>query len=282
MKIAVTGAAGLLGRDLVQGFSSDHEVVALTRQDGDITDANRMRELLTAIKPDIVVHAAAIADVDACELHPVEAFRVNAEATRSFTEIVRDLGAGMAHISTDAVFDGTSERPYVETDPVNPISVYGRTKVAAEDYVRTYSKHWIFRVSLLFGPGKANFVNKGMSKPMGKEPYAVASDQLGNATYTLDATATMLQVLESGVHGTFHLCNQGSCTRLELAQKALELAALDPAYVIGKPISEMHRPGPRTKYSVMEMRALREAEIPLPRRWEDALAAYVATVQAVK
>jgi dTDP-4-dehydrorhamnose reductase len=278
MKIAVTGAAGLFGRGLVQLFSERTEVVSLTRADADITDAKRMRDLLISLKPDVVVHPAGIPDVDYCELHPEEAFRTNADATRDLVAIAKEIDAAFAFISTDAVFDGKSERPYVESDPVNPPSVYGRTKVAAEEYVRKYERHWIFRVSVLFGPGKANFVSKGVTQAMAGKMCVVASDQLGSALYTIDGARTMLDVFGSGKFGTFHLCNQGACTREELARKSFELAGMDSSLVVGKSMSEMRRPGPRLQYAVMEMRALRENEIQLPRTWEEALGDYVKTL----
>jgi dTDP-4-dehydrorhamnose reductase len=280
VKIAVTGAAGLFGKGLVQVFREQHEVVPLTRQDGDITDGLRMRELLERTRPEVIVHPAAMPDVDECEKHPEQAFRVNAEATRQLVEIARGIGAGFAFISTDAVFDGKSRRPYVETDPVNPPSVYGRTKLAAEEMVRRYDRHCIFRVSVLFGPGKANFVNKGLCKAWDKEPYVVASDQLGSATYTLDAAHTMLRVFDAGLNGTFHLCNEGECTRYDLARKAVELAGLDASVVVGKLMGEMKRPGPRLTYAVMEMKALKEAGIERPRSWQGALEEYVKTLTA--
>lgn len=279
MKIAITGGGGLLGKGLAQVFGRQHEVLALTRQDADVTDAVQMRTVLRSFAPAIVVHAAAMPDIDDCELNPEKAWRVNAEATKSLVEIARELGCGFAFISTDAVFDGKATRPYVETDPVNPPSVYGKTKVAGEDFVRAYERHWIFRVSALFGPGKANFVNKGLCKAWGKEPYVVASDQLGSATYTVDAGETMLRVFAAGKYGTFHLCNQGQCTRYELARKSVELAGLDATIVVGKSMVEMKRPGPRLQYAVMEMRALHDKGIEVPRRWEAALEEYVKALQ---
>lgn len=282
MKIAVTGAAGLFGRALVQVLGEGHEVVPLTRQDGDIADKGRMLEAINHAMPDVIVHAAAMPDIDECETNPEQAWKVNAEATRGLVEIASELSAELALISTDAVFDGKSTRPYVESDEVNPPSVYGRTKVAAEEHVRRLSKHWIFRVSVLFGPGKANFVNKAWCKAMGNEPYVVANDQLGSATYTIDAAKTILQVIVAKAYGTIHVCNQGECTRYELAKRAVELAGMSASNVVGKPMSEMSRVGPRLKYAVMEMRALQERGIALPRRWEDALLAYVGTLQAVR
>jgi dTDP-4-dehydrorhamnose reductase len=279
MKLLVTGAAGLFGRGLLQVFGEQHTVVGITRQDGDITDEKRMLELLHQHKPEIVVHSAAMPDIDDCELNPEKAYRVNAEATSNLVEAAKAIGAAFAQVSTDAVFDGTKLKPYVETDPVNPPSVYGRTKVEAEEAVRKLRCHWIFRVSVLFGPGKANFVNKGLCKLMGKERYEVASDQLGSATYTVDAARTMLDLFQSRKYGTFHLCNRGACTRYDLALRAAELSKLDAAGIIGKPMEEMRRPGPRLKYSVMDMKALRDAGAEEPRSWEDALDNYIGSLK---
>jgi dTDP-4-dehydrorhamnose reductase len=282
VKIAVTGAAGLFGRGLVQVLGEDHEVAALTRKAGDITDTAKMRRVISGVKPNLIVHTAAMPDIDDCEKNPEQAWKVNAEATRGLVEIAAELDAGFAFISSDAVFDGKSTRPYVESDAVNPPSVYGRTKVAAEEHVRKLTKHWIFRVSVLFGPGKANFVNKALCKAMGNEAYVAANDQLGSATYTIDAAQTMLQVITAEVYGTYHVCNQGECTRYDLAKLAVEFAGMNSSNVIGRPISEMNRVGPRLKYAVMEMRALQEKGIPPPRAWEDALRAYVGTLQPVR
>ena len=279
MKLLVTGAAGLFGRGLVQAFGEQHTVIGITHQDADITDATRMREILEQHRPEIVIHSAAMPDIDDCELNPEKAFRVNAEATRNLVASAKAVGAAFAQVSTDAVFDGSKLKPYVETDPVNPPSVYGRTKVEAEEAVRKLSCHWIFRVSVLFGPGKANFVNKGLCKLMGNEPYPVAADQLGSATYTIDAARTMLDVFASKKYGTYHLCNQGACTRYDLAIRAAELTKLDRKLVIGKPMDEMKRPGPRVKYSIMDMKGLRDAGIREPRPWEEALADYVSTMK---
>ena len=151
--------------------------------------------------------------------------------------------------------------PYVETDPTGPITVYGRTKLQAEQAVKTLERYWIFRVSVLFGPGKTNFVEKGLRKIAAGEEYKVASDQLGCATHTVDAGLKIMEVAEAGRCGLYHLANQGACTRFELARTAAELAGLDPAKVIGVPDALMQRRAPRLKYSVMEMEALRRCRL---------------------
>jgi dTDP-4-dehydrorhamnose reductase len=279
MRVAITGASGLFGHGLVAAFSTRHEVFPLTRAEADITNAEAVRALLERIRPDLVVHPAGIPDIDICEADPAQALLVNYQGACNVTEAARHVGAGLVHISTDAVFDGKKQTPYVETDPTGPITVYGRSKLQAEQAVKTLERHWIFRVSVLFGPGKTNFVEKGLRKIAAGEGYKVASDQLGNATHTVDAGLKIMEVAEAGRPGTYHLANQGACSRLELARAAAELAGLDPAKVLGVPDAQMQRRAPRLKYSVLEMQALRNAGFALPRPWREALADYVRTVK---
>jgi len=279
MRVAITGGAGLLGHGLVAAFSTRHKVFPLTRAEADITDAEAIGTALERIHPDLVVHAAAIPDLDLCDADPARALRVNYEGTCNVADAVRRLGAGLVHISTDAVFDGKKVTPYVETDPTAPITVYGRTKLQAEQAARTLERHWIFRVPVLFGPGKTNFVEKGLRKLVAAEEYKVASDQLGCTANTVDAGLKIMEVAESGPYGLYHLANQGACTRLELARTAAELAGLNPAKVIGVPDALMQRRAPRLKYSVLDMAALRHAGFALPRPWQETLADYVHTLK---
>jgi dTDP-4-dehydrorhamnose reductase len=279
MRVAITGAAGLFGHGLVAAFSTRHQVFPLTRAEADITDAEAIRAVLERIRPDLIVHPAGIPDIDICEADPALAFRVNYQGTCNVADAARRVGAGLAHISTDAVFDGGKVTPYVETDPTAPITVYGRTKLQAEQAVKTLKGYWIFRVSVLFGPGKINFVEKGLRKVAAGEEYRVASDQLGCASHTLDAALKIMEVAEAGRFGLYHVANQGACTRFELARAAVEMAGLDPAKVIGVPDALMQRRAPRLKYAVLEMEALRRAGLALPRPWQEALADYVHTVK---
>jgi len=279
MKVAITGAAGLFGQGLVAAFSTRHQVIPLTRAEADITDAEALRAVLERIRPDLIVHSAGIPDIDTCEADPALAFRVNDQGTRNVADAARHVGAGLAHISTDAVFDGRKVTPYVETAPTAPNTVYGRSKLQAEQAVKALERHWIFRVPVLFGPGKINFVEKGLRKVAAGEEYKVASDQLGCAIHTLDAGLKIMEVAEAGRYGLYHLANQGACTRFELARAAVELAGLDPAKVVGVPDALMQRRAPRLKYAVMEMEALRRAGLALPRPWQEALADYVHSVK---
>ena len=275
MRIAITGAAGLFGHGLVAAFASRHTVSPLTRADADITDPKAVRVLLEQIRPEVVVHPAGIPDLDIADADPARAHLVNVEGTRHVVESAHAVGAAVVYISTDAVFNGQSTRPYVESDLPDPITVYGRTKLEGETIARALPNHWIFRVPVLFGPGKTNFIEKGLRKIAAGENYVVASDQLGCATYTLDAAYKIMEVVEARRYGLYHLANQGTCTRFELARRAAELSGLDSSEVTGVPSAEMGRRAPRLKYAVMEMAALKAAGFALPRPWPEALTDYL-------
>jgi dTDP-4-dehydrorhamnose reductase len=278
LRVAITGAAGLFGHALVAAFSCRHTVFPLTRAEADITNAESVRTLLERIRPEVVVHPAGIPDLDIADADPARAYGVNVEGTRHVVESAHAVGAEVVYISTDAVFNGQKTSPYVESDPPSPITVYGWTKLAGESIVQTLPEHWIFRVPVLFGPGKTNFIEKGLRKLATGEQYVVAGDQEGCASYTLDAANKIMEVVAARRYGLYHLANQGACTRYELARRAAELAGLDPGNVVGVPAAQMGRRAPRLKYAVMEMGALRAAGFSLPRPWEEALADYIRTL----
>jgi dTDP-4-dehydrorhamnose reductase len=275
MKIAITGAGGLFGFALVRAFAAAHAVHPLTRAEADLTKAEEVQSALGQIRPDAIIHAAAIPGLDTCEADPAKAFLVNVHGTRHVVEAARELGAAVAYISTDAVFDGKKQTPYVESDRAIPPTVYGRTKLRAEQMAQALPKHWVFRVSVLFGPGKNNFVERGLRRIAAGENYVVAADQLGSATYTPDAAQKILEVVAAARYGLYHLSNSGACSRLDLARRAAEMAGLDPGKVIGAPSEQMGRLALRLKYAVMEMEALTRAGFSLPRPWPEALEEYV-------
>ena len=278
MRIAVTGSAGLFGHGLVEVISKRHTVFPLGRAQADITKFDQVRTAFQNLRPDVVVHAAAIPSPDTCETDPALAYLVNVHGTRHVVEAAREIGAGVAYISSDAVYDGEKPTPYRETDPTIPSTVYGRTKLRGECLVASLPRYWIFRLCILFGPGKANFIDKGLRAMAAGQPYVVASDQLGHALYTLDGAEKILEVVESGYTGLFHLVNQGTCTRYELAKYATEEAGVDLKNLVGVPSGEMGRPAKRLKYALLEMRALAEAGFSLPRSWQAALDEYLQTV----
>ncbi len=282
MRVAITGATGLFGHGLVQVFSAGHTVYPLTRADADLTKADEVRSAFLKIRPEVIIHAAAIPDLDVCETDPAKAYLVNVHGTRHVVDAAPDIGAAIAYISTDAVFDGKKQTPYRESDPTLPPTVYGRTKLRGEQIVQGLPNHWVFRVSVLFGPGRPNFIEKVLRRIAAGERFEVAADQLGSATYTLDAAQKIMEVTAARCYGIYHFSNSGSCSRFELARCAVEMAGLDPVKLIGKPADQMGRPATRIKYAVMEMHALKQAGFMLPRPWPEALAEYIRVLSLVR
>ena len=278
----ITGAGGLFGYGLTQVFVAKHIIFPVTHAVVDITNATAVRELIAKLEPEIVIHAAAIPDLDICEADPALANSVNVEGARNVVEAAREIGAAVAFISSDAIFDGKKTTPYVETDAANPGTVYGRTKVQGEEIVATLPAHWILRVCVLFGPGKVKFVEKGLNKLLKGEEFFAASNQVASAGYTLDLASKIMELIEKRIYGVFHVANGGSCSRYELARRAAELAGLNPALVVGKPLSEMGGIAKRLKYSVLETRALKQYGIAAPRPWEEALEEYIREWQKKK
>jgi dTDP-4-dehydrorhamnose reductase len=278
MKIAITGAAGLFGCGLVQVFSHSHAVTALTHANLDITHRDDVWNAFNRIRPEVVVHSAGTPDIDLCEAEPAKGFLLNFLGTRNVMDAAHGAGAAVAFISTDAVFDGRKETPYIESDVAIPPTVYGRTKLRAEQLVLASPKNFAFRVSVLFGPGKTNLIQKVLQSIRAGGEVVAASDQLGSATYTLDAAQKIMEVVEARRPGLYHLSNQGACSRFDLVKRAVEIAGLDVRRVIGKASSQMGRRAPRLKYAVMEMSALAHAGFGLPRKWEEALAEYISTL----
>ncbi len=279
MKVAVTGSSGLLGTALVDAFSQRHQVLRITRAVADVSRADEVRKAVVDFRPDVVIHSAALRDPDQCELERDLATAVNVEGTRNVASAADEVGAAVAYISTDAVFDGTKTSPYTEADKPAPVSFYGRTKLLGEAITRQHKNHWVFRMPVLFGPGPNSSLAAGLKAMREGREYAVASDQVGCAAHTNDAAAKILEVIEARAFGLFHLANQGAVSRLVLARRAGTLAGLDPSRVVGRTLAEMKRPGPRPKYVAMEMAELRKQGFSLPRPWEEALSEYVAMLQ---
>jgi dTDP-4-dehydrorhamnose reductase len=275
LRLAVIGAAGLFGAGLVRVLSAGNTVLGLTRADADVRDREALRQRLEPFRPDVIIHAAAIPSPDISEQNPRLAHDVNVGGTEAVVRVARELGASIALISSDAVFDGKKNSPYVESDPPNPIGVYGLTKLLAEERVRVSENHFIFRVSVLFGRDKANFISKGLDDIRAGRDYVVALDQVGSATYVDDAARAIFAVLHAKAYGTFHLSSSGACSRYELACEAAAIAGLDTGKVVGLPLAEMRRPGPRVPYSVMALDRLARRGFPVPRHWKDALAEYL-------
>jgi len=262
MRVVVTGAGGQLGHDLIDAFQ-DHEVVALARHQLDVSDREAVLQIITTVRPDAVVHAAAWTAVDACEEHPDWAFAVNALGTRHVAEAARLVGARVCYVSTDYVFDGMSPNPYREWDATNPLSVYGRSKLGGEHELDPGST--IVRTAWVCGLHGNNMVKTVLRLAGEHDTLSFVADQHGCPTFTADLAVAIRTLVVGRLPGIFHVTNQGPTTWFQFARDILALAGQDPERVRPIATSELvpPRPAPRPKNSVLDNAALRLQGLPL-------------------
>ena len=260
MKVLVTGAAGQLGTELVSVFErGGHEVVGTTHATLDISQPSAVAECVAAVKPNFIVHAAAWTAVDACESDAEKAFAVNGTATASLVSAAEKVGARVAYVSTDYVFDGSKKSPYVETDAVNPQSVYGASKLAGEQALRDIDL--TVRISWVCGFHGANMVKTILRIAAAQPELTFVNDQVGHPTFADDAAGMIATLVEHEQQGIFHVTNQGAVSWHGFAQEVLRAAGLDPARVLPVLTADLQppRPAPRPANSVLENKALTQA-----------------------
>lgn len=214
-KILLTGIQGQVGQSLQQPLSGLGEVVGLDRQQLDLADRDDIRRVIREVRPDLIVHPAAYTAVDRAEAETDLAFAINAVAPGIIAEEASRIGAMLVHYSTDYVYDGRKDAPYVESDPTNPLSVYGKSKLMGEDAIRAVGlPHLILRTSWVYGPYGKNFMKTIIRLATERDALRVVADQFGAPTSSLsiaEATAAVILRWQAGLSGTYHLTN-GGCT----------------------------------------------------------------------
>jgi len=269
VRILLTGAQGQLGRAL-QVHHGPHEIIALNREQLDITESGAVAQAVAAHAPDVVINAAAYNFVDRAETEAETAHRVNAVGPRNLAVATSARGIPLLHVSSDYVFDGRSARPYHEDDPTAPLSVYGASKLAGEQAVReTSERHWIVRTAWLYHTEGRNFP-RTMLELGAKGPVRVVNDQHGSPTYAPHLAAGVLQLLGAGAYGTYHIAGGGGTSWFELT-RALFRAAGVAAAVQPVATADFPRPAHRPTYSVLT--TIREPPILLP-PWEEGVAEF--------
>ncbi len=226
-RVLVTGAKGMLGRDLTEALSRTYEVYGRDIDDFDITREKETMDAISGIRPDTVVHAAAYTDVDGCESHVELAHSINGEGTKNVVSACRKLGARMVYMSTDYVFDGTKSGAYSEEDPTCPINTYGRSKLEGERWVRTIVGQFIIvRTAWLFGRGGNNFVKTIVRLAKEKRALSVVNDQVGSPTYTVDLSQAIGDLMKKRCSGIYHITNGETCSWFEYAREILVMSGL--------------------------------------------------------
>lgn len=272
MKILVTGSEGQLGSDLLKILPGKHQVVGCDIQDWDITDLESALENVSKIKPEVLINAAAYTDVDGCESNPDLAYRVNTLGAHNLAIASLKVGAVMVHISTDFVFDGRKGSPYLEFDEPHPLSVYGRSKLASEQWVSAVlNRYFIVRTAWLYGRKGKNFVKTILRLAEEKDVLRVVGDQVGSPTFSWDLAQKIAELIESEAYGIYHVTNSGQCSWYQFAKEILELVGRKETRV--EPISseELARPAPRPAFSVLRNYCLEQRGFSLLRNYHEAL-----------
>jgi dTDP-4-dehydrorhamnose reductase len=277
MRVLVTGAEGMLGRDLVEILSGRFEVAGIDIGDADITRPDEIRNAIRERDPGFIVHGAAYTDVDGCEADTDTAYRVNAVGTRNVVRCAAELDVPILYVSTDFVFRGDRVAPYREYDPTGPISEYGYSKLAGEFFVRhLHRKFYIVRTAWLYGRHGKNFVDTILCAARENGALRVVDDQVGSPTYTRDLAAKIEELIGAVAgYGIYHVTNGGSCSWYDFAGKILDVAGMDDVTLEPISTAESGRAAARPAHSVLENRALRLEGIKPLRPWEEALAEYL-------
>jgi dTDP-4-dehydrorhamnose reductase len=281
VRLLIAGAGGMLGQDVRRaGERAGHEILGLSHQELDITDALAVEELLAQLKPDAVLNCAAWTDVDGAESQPAAALAVNGAGAGNVARAAATVGARVIHISTDYVFAGEppldragAARAYVESDATGPLSVYGQSKLEGERQVLDASpRHCVVRSSWLFGLGGRNFADTMLALARERDAVQVVSDQFGCPTWTGHLAPALLGLLERALTGVVHLAGSGVVSWNGFAAEIFRQAELD-CRVEGASSEQSKRPAPRPAWSALESE--REDVLPLP-PWQDGLGGYLA------
>ena len=276
MSILIVGAHGMLGYDLLTSLGDTSRITGTDIEDFDITDREKTLKAISEIRPDWVINAAAYTQVDRCEEEKKPAFAVNGEGAANLAMACKAVKARLIHVSTDYVFDGKSRTPYREDDPVNPISVYGQSKLQGESAVRALLDDvTIVRTAGLYGKGGVNFVNTIRRLAQERDELTVVDDQWVSTTYSVDLSRAIGKLMRASARGTFHVVNSGSCTWYQFACRIVQLTG-SRSTVTPITSAQLKRPAARPAFSVLSTRKFAEVTGGEMKSWEDALTEYLS------
>lgn len=276
MKVLVTGAAGQLGRAIVDQFSTDHDVTPLTRRELDLTRDEDVLQAIRQGRPELIINCSAFNDVDGAEDAQVTALDVNAFAVRALARAARELGATFIHYSTDFVFDGTAAAAYAETDRPNPRSVYAFSKLLGEWFAADVERHYVLRVESLFGgPQRRSSTDRIVDAILEGREARVFVDRTVSPSYVVDVARASRRLIELGAPaGLYHCVNDGMVTWHDLARAAAAQLGR-AASLVPVSVKDVKLRAARPQFCALSNAKLTAVGIPMP-SWRDALARYLA------
>lgn len=295
MKIIITGSKGQLGNALIELLKNDSssigpipscykdcEITPVDVDELDISDGKAVESFVKDIKPDLIINCAAMTNVDGCESDVELAERVNADGPLNLAKAAADCGAKLVHISTDYVFRGDTKTPYVETDPCDPVTAYGRSKYHGEQKIlAAYEKSFILRTSWLYGLVGSNFVKTIRRVAKEKGVLKVVDDQRGNPTNADDLAYHILLVADTENYGIYHCTGTGECSWYDFACKILEYSGI-PCDISPCSTEDSGRKAKRPAYSSLRNLKLEQTVGDRMREWQTALKEYIAKLNSVE
>ena len=275
MRIAITGHKGQLGQALIETLNAD-EILGLDIPEHDITQARQISDTIAQYQPDVVIHTAALTDVDRCAREPELALRINGLGTHNVALACRRCGAALLAVSTNEVFDGQKGEPYYEHEQTRPINAYAQSKQAGEEYVRLHlSRFYIVRTAWLYARGGNNFPRKIVQAAEKYGKLRVVCDEISSPTFAPDLAQAIHSLIRSEQYGIYHMTNEGVCSRFEFARRILELAGKGDVPL--EPITSDQWPRASTPPLNCVIRNLAGAQLGITlRHWDEALRAYFA------
>ncbi|MCE1227698.1 MAG: dTDP-4-dehydrorhamnose reductase [Geobacteraceae bacterium] len=270
--ILVVGANGMLGQDLMSLLGERGRGVDLP--DIDITDMVSVQQVLTALKPKVVINCAAYTDVDGCETNPETAMQVNGEGVAFLGLVTRAIGAKLVQVSTDYVFDGSKGSPYKEDDLQQPLNIYGESKLAGELNVDINPDNLLVRTQWLYGLHGKNFVETMLKLGQEKSELTVVDDQIGSPTWTMDLARGVIALIDKDCRGTYHCANSGHTSWNGFAKAIFEEAGL-AVQVLPMTTEQLNRPARRPLYSTLDCSKLVADTGFAPQAWREALTQYL-------
>jgi dTDP-4-dehydrorhamnose reductase len=288
MKILITGCKGQLGNELqdiiksgraeigeVSDVIKKSEIIALDVDELDITNLEQVKNKINGLKPDVVINCAAATNVDGCESNEDFAFKVNSIGPRNLAIASAEIGAKLVQVSTDYVFSGVGDKPLTEYDLTAPYSVYGKTKLLGENYVREFSsKYFIVRTAWLYGYVGHNFVYTMKKLGKNKDAINVVNDQRGNPTHANDLAYHILKLIQTEEYGVYHCTGKGECSWYDFAKMIIELSG-EKCQVNPCTSEEYKTPAKRPEYSSLDNMMLRNTVGDEMRDWKDAIKSFI-------